>query len=216
MSTKSGIDTKIGFVHTCKSWSWEKLEGKASLKLFWEIFKNCNWVSVATSAGRTPVKLLLSRDMFTKFVKRPKSADKIPVRFMFDRSKPTTVEEFSPHVMPLQRQGLEVPFTIQSFRWPWGSVIPALSATSARPSLESGADVASWMRWSVQQRRRVATFQVLAEVPILIAGKRDREADCTRALTAHDVFSTSLESSLALTRSSCTFALRIYNLMLES
>lgn len=176
MSTRSGINTKTGFVHTCKSWSWEKLEGQASLKLFLEIFKNCSWVSVTTSAGRTPVKLLLSRDMFTKFFKRPKSADTKPVRFMFDRSKPTTIEEFTPHVMPLQRQGLELPFTTQSFRWPWGSVMAAFSAMSARPSFESGADVASWMRWSAQQTRRLATFQVFAEAPILVAGKREKSS----------------------------------------
>jgi hypothetical protein len=131
--------------HTCRSWSWEKLAGRPSLKLLLEILTYWSCESVVISAGTGPVKLLQSREMVTRFVRRPNSGDKVPVRFILDKFKPTTMlkeeeeeeEEGFPHVTPVHRHGSLVEAfttTFQSPRWFCGSVMVALRATSARAS----------------------------------------------------------------------------------
>lgn len=95
------------------------------------------------SAGTGPVKLLQSTEMVTRFLRRPNSGDKVPVRFILDKFKLTTMlkeeeeEDEFPHVTPVHRHGSLVEAfttTFQSPRWFCGSVMVALRATSARAS----------------------------------------------------------------------------------
>lgn len=135
------IKIKPAQTHTCRSCSWEKLAGRPSLKLLLEMLTYWSCESVVISAGTGPVKLLQSKEMVTKFLRRPNSGDKVPVRFILDRVKLTTKlkeeEDEFPHVTPVHRHGSLVEAfttTFQSPRWFCGSVMVALRATSARAS----------------------------------------------------------------------------------
>ena len=111
------IKIKPAQTHTCRSCSWEKLAGRPSLKLLLEILTYWSCKSVVISAGTWPVKLLQSKEMVTKLLRRPNSGDKVPVRFTLDRVKVTTKLKEEEDEFPHAAAAVRAKFTHNTHQW---------------------------------------------------------------------------------------------------